>query len=125
MRMCKGGKLPPPMGLPIESLTYNLRKVLSQRDIAAAMGVPVARVRGWESAQWASRMSLRSLSGLLETLRVLHVHLTFRGMRQWMRMKNRWLSGARALDVCHERNGAKKVREAIEEWVRSMDQNGI
>ncbi|MBI4122064.1 MAG: DUF2384 domain-containing protein [Parcubacteria group bacterium] len=98
---------------------YNLRKVLSQWDIAAAMGVPVARVRQWEGTRWASRMLLRSLSGLLEILRVLEPHLTFRGMRQWMQMKNRWLNGARALDVYHERGGAKKVRKAIRDYVES------
>lgn len=109
--------------LPVESVMFNLRRVLSRRDVATATNVPRCCVRNWESAMSVRAHVLRRLRGLLGVLYELNVHTTFYGVRQWMRMRNRYLNGRRALDVYAERGGAKKIRKAIEEWVRSMDQN--
>lgn len=113
--------LAPPAGLPVESVVYNLRKILSQRDIAAAMGVSRGKAQDLEYTRSVQVQVLRRLRGLLDILYELNFHATFYGVRQWMRMPNRYLDGQRALDVYAKPGGATKIRAAIEGWVRSRD----
>lgn len=117
-------RLAPPAGLPVESVMYHLRRVLSQQDIATAMRVTRQKVQNWECTRLVEDDVLQRLRGLLGILWELNTHASLGEVRKWMRMKNRWCDGRRALDIYAEDDG-EKIREAIKKWVHSMDQNGI
>lgn len=123
-RRRREARLAPPAGLPVESVMYNLRKVLSQRDIAAAMGVDRWKVQGWEYARSVEDDVLQRLRELLGVLYELNTCRPLGEVKKWMREQRPEFNGRRALEVYAERGGVKKIHAAIEAWAHESDQDG-
>lgn len=123
-RRRREARLAPPAGLPVESVMYNLCKVLSQRDIATAMEVNRWKAQGWEYMKSVEDDVLQRLRELLGILYRLNTCIPFGEVKKWMRKKNPLLGGQRALDVFREPGGAEKIHAAIEAWAHESDQSG-
>lgn len=98
-----------------------LRKVgLTQRDIATAVHVTDRTIHDWAKAAVEVRSSnYDRLVDIRDVVLILRDSLTERGIKQWLRARNRMLGGRRPLEVLHDgdadavRNAARAFSEGV------------
>ena len=89
---------------------------LTQSAIAKATGASARSVRNWEASSAIRARNDERLQDLREIVLILSETLTTRGAGQWLRARNRLLSGQRPIDVLAEGN-VKAVRDAARAYV--------
>jgi transcriptional regulator with XRE-family HTH domain len=90
-----------------------LRRVgLTQHDIATAVRVSDRTVHQWAKASVEVRSgNYDRLTDIRDVVLLLRDSLTERGIKQWLRARNRMLDGRRPLEVLHA-GDAEAVRRA-------------
>lgn len=98
-----------------ESVRYLRRQAgLTEVDLADGTGASPRTVRRWaqEHTQPQARYQ-RHIDDLRTIVQLLEDSLTAKGMRQWLRSRNRYLGGQRPIDLLRE-NQFDRVQEAAE-----------
>jgi len=100
---------------PFESVRYLRRHTkLTEADLADGTGASTRTVRRWIAAKPTEDREpryARQIDDLRTIVQELEESLTPKGIRQWLRARNRYLDGERAIDLLRE-GQFRKVREA-------------
>lgn len=111
---------------PMESVVYILRRHLTWKQIAEAMGVSVQDARRWSGMVGDDPDSfddgvLWRLSMLCNIVHLLEDGLGSRRLvTDWLRSRNNALDFKSVFAVFHEKGGPAKVRAAAKAYVQSM-----
>lgn len=98
-----------------ENVRYLRRQAgLTEVDLADGTGASPRTVRRWaqERTQPQTRYQ-RHIDDLRTIVQLLEDSLTAKGMRQWLRSRNRYLGGQRPIDLLRE-NQFDRVHEAAQ-----------
>jgi transcriptional regulator with XRE-family HTH domain len=89
---------------PVDSVRYLRRAAsLTAGELADGTGASPRTVRRWVNGQTEPQARYqRQLDNLDAVVRVLEDTLTAKGIRQWLRARNRYLDGQRPLDLLRE-----------------------
>jgi hypothetical protein len=99
----------------VEAVRYLRRHTkLTEVDLADGTGASTRTVRRWLATHSATRREsryARQIDDLRMIVGELEESLTPKGIRQWLRARNRYLDGERPIDLIRERE-FKRVQEA-------------